>query len=53
VLSLGASFALLGEIPSLQQLLGMLMTAGGVLAFVTASHPVDKAEELLGEEHGL
>ena len=53
VLSLGASFALLGETPTLQQLLGLLITAGGVLAFVTAPHPADEVEELLGEEHGL
>lgn len=46
VLSLGASFALLGEIPSLQQLLGLLLTAGGVFAFVTAPHPVDTVERV-------
>jgi O-acetylserine/cysteine efflux transporter len=42
VLSLGASFVLLGETPSPQQLLGLLLTAAGVLAFVTAPHPADK-----------
>lgn len=36
LLSLGASFLLLGETPSLPQLAGMLLTAAGVLAFVTA-----------------
>jgi len=36
VLSLGASFLLLGEIPSLTQALGMVLIASGVLAFVTA-----------------
>jgi drug/metabolite transporter (DMT)-like permease len=41
VLSLGASFLLLGETPTLQQLLGLLLTAAGVLAFVTAPHSVD------------
>lgn len=38
VLSLAASFALLGEVPTLRQALGMLLTAVGVLAFVTAPH---------------
>ncbi len=38
VLSLAASFALLGEVPTLRQALGMLLTAAGVLAFVTAPH---------------
>lgn len=38
VLSLAASFVLLGEVPTLRQALGMALTAGGVLAFVTAPH---------------
>ncbi len=38
LLSLGASFALLGEVPSVWQGLGMLLTAAGVVAFVTAPH---------------
>jgi O-acetylserine/cysteine efflux transporter len=38
VLSLGASFLLLGEVPSVRQWVGMGLTAGGVLAFVTAPH---------------
>ncbi len=38
VLSLGATFVLLGEIPTLRQALGMALTAAGVLAFVTAPH---------------
>lgn len=38
VLSLAATFALLGEVPTARQALGMLLTAGGVLAFVTAPH---------------
>ncbi len=46
VLSLGATFALLGETPSMQQLFGLLMTAGGVLAFVTAPHSVDTVERV-------
>jgi drug/metabolite transporter (DMT)-like permease len=38
VLSLGATFVLLGEVPTARQAFGMLLTAGGVLAFVTAPH---------------
>ena len=38
VLSLAATFLLLGEVPTLRQALGMLLTAAGVLAFVTAPH---------------
>lgn len=38
VMSLVASFLLLGEIPSLSQCAGLALTAGGVLAFVTAPH---------------
>jgi len=36
VLSLGASFALLGEVPSPRQLLGLALVVTGVLLFVTA-----------------
>ena len=36
VLSLGASFLLLGEIPTVPQCLGLMLTASGVIAFVTA-----------------
>ena len=38
VLSLGATFVLLGEVPTLRQGLGMALTAAGVVAFVTAPH---------------
>ena len=38
LLSLGASFALLGEVAQPRQWLGLLLTAAGVLAFVTAPH---------------
>jgi len=38
VLSLGATFVLLGEVPTATQALGLLLTAAGVLAFVTAPH---------------
>jgi drug/metabolite transporter (DMT)-like permease len=46
VLSLGASFVLVGEIPSFQQILGLLLTAAGVFAFVTAPHPVETVERV-------
>jgi drug/metabolite transporter (DMT)-like permease len=36
LLSLGASFLLLGEVAVARQWVGLLLTAGGVLAFVTA-----------------
>lgn len=36
VLSLAATFLLVGEVPSQRELLGMGLTIGGVLAFVTA-----------------
>jgi drug/metabolite transporter (DMT)-like permease len=45
LLSLGASFLLLGEVPSLRQLAGMALAAAGVLAFATAP---DAAGELDG-----
>jgi len=38
VLSLGASFLLVGEVASARQWLGLALTASGVLAFVTAPH---------------
>ena len=38
ILSLGASFLLLGEVASLRQCAGVLLCAGGVLLFVTAPH---------------
>ncbi|HUI26894.1 MAG TPA: DMT family transporter [Candidatus Kryptonia bacterium] len=38
LLSLGASFVILGEVPTTQQWLGLLLTATGVVAFVTAPH---------------
>jgi len=37
LLSLGASFVLLGEVPSAYQSIGMLVTAAGVLTFATAA----------------
>jgi drug/metabolite transporter (DMT)-like permease len=38
LLSLGASFALLGEVASTRQWLGLVLTAAGIVAFVTAPH---------------
>ena len=38
VLSLGATFVLVGEVPTLRQALGLLLTAAGILAFVRAPH---------------
>jgi drug/metabolite transporter (DMT)-like permease len=38
LLSLGASFVLLGEVAQPRQWLGLLLTAAGVLTFVTAPH---------------
>ncbi|MBI4518249.1 MAG: DMT family transporter [Deltaproteobacteria bacterium] len=38
LLSLAASFLLLGEVPTAQQWIGLLLTAAGVLVFVTAPH---------------
>jgi drug/metabolite transporter (DMT)-like permease len=38
VLSLGATFVLVDEVPTTRQAVGMLLTAVGVLAFVTAPH---------------
>jgi len=46
LLSLGASFLLLGEVPSLRQALGMALAAAGVLAFVSAR---DAARSAAGE----
>ena len=40
VLSLGASFVLLGEVPTAYQWAGLALTAAGVSAFVTAPHVV-------------
>ena len=44
LLSLGASFLLLGEVPSLRQAAGMAVAAAGVLAFVTARDAAAGAE---------
>jgi drug/metabolite transporter (DMT)-like permease len=46
LLSLAASFALLGEVASLRQWLGIVLTAAGILAFVTAPHPDEPRERI-------
>jgi drug/metabolite transporter (DMT)-like permease len=45
LLSLGASWMLLGEVASARQWAGLLLTACGVVAFVTAPHATSPAEE--------
>lgn len=45
-LSLVASFALLGEVPSVWQWAGLALTAAGVLAFVTAPHMTAIADRI-------
>jgi drug/metabolite transporter (DMT)-like permease len=42
LLSLGASFALLGEVPSVAQGVGLLLTAVGIFGFVSAPHAVPR-----------
>lgn len=46
LLSLAASFVLLGEVASARQWLGLLLTAVGVLVFVTAPHPEEPRERI-------
>jgi drug/metabolite transporter (DMT)-like permease len=46
LLSLAASFALLGEVPSASQGIGLAVTAVGVLAFVTAPHATPVRERI-------
>jgi drug/metabolite transporter (DMT)-like permease len=46
ILSVVASFALLGEVPSARQWAGIALAAGGVLAFVTAPHAVERRERI-------
>ncbi|MBS1105635.1 MAG: permease [Deltaproteobacteria bacterium] len=45
LLSLGASWLLLGEVASTRQWVGLLLTACGVVAFVTAPHATSPDEE--------
>jgi drug/metabolite transporter (DMT)-like permease len=54
VLSLGASFLLLGEVPTAYQWAGLLLTAAGVSAFVSAPHVVGPPVAVAGgpvDEH--
>ena len=46
LLSLLATFLLLGEVPTAAQWTGMALTAAGVLAFVTAPHAVEVRERI-------
>jgi O-acetylserine/cysteine efflux transporter len=46
LLSLGASFLLLGEVASARQWLGLLLTACGVVAFVTAPHAHERLDRV-------
>jgi drug/metabolite transporter (DMT)-like permease len=46
LLSLGASAALVGEVPTLRQAAGMLLTVAGMLAFVRAPHAVEVRERV-------
>jgi drug/metabolite transporter (DMT)-like permease len=46
LLSLAASFALLGEVASGRQWVGLALAALGILAFVTASHPDEPRERI-------
>ncbi len=48
VLSLGASFVLLGEVPTAYQGAGLLLTAAGVSAFVSAPQAVGQLDALAG-----
>jgi drug/metabolite transporter (DMT)-like permease len=45
LLSLGVSWLLVGEVASLRQWAGLLLTASGVIAFVTAPHATSPTEE--------
>ena len=47
LLSLAASFLMLGEVASARQWAGMVLTAVGILAFVIAPHPGEPLERIL------
>jgi O-acetylserine/cysteine efflux transporter len=49
LLSLGASFLLLGEVASARQIAGLLLTACGVVAFATAPHAEVPDGDLVAE----
>jgi drug/metabolite transporter (DMT)-like permease len=46
LLSIGASFLLLGEVATARQWAGLALIAGGVLAFVTSPHPREVRERI-------
>jgi len=46
LLSIGASFLLLGEVATARQWAGLALIAGGVLAFVTSPHPRELRERI-------
>jgi drug/metabolite transporter (DMT)-like permease len=46
LLSIGASFLLLGEVATARQWAGLALIAGGVLAFVTSPHPREARERI-------
>jgi drug/metabolite transporter (DMT)-like permease len=46
LLALAASFAILGEVASTRQWIGLLLTGVGILAFVTAAHPDEPRERI-------
>ena len=46
LLALGTAFGIVGEVPSLRQVLGLCLAAAGVLAFVRAPHAVETRERV-------
>jgi len=46
LLSIAASFVLVGEVPTRLQWVGLALTAAGVAAFVTAPHAVEERERI-------
>jgi drug/metabolite transporter (DMT)-like permease len=46
LLSIAASFVLVGEVPTARQWAGLVLTAAGVLAFVLAPHAVEARERI-------
>lgn len=46
LLSIAASFVLLGEVPSARQGIGFVLAAAGILGFVTAPHPLEELERI-------
>ncbi len=46
VLTLVTAFVIVGEVPSLRQVVGLCIVAGGVLSFVSAPHAVETLERV-------